>query len=111
MARGRDEADPSEDDAAEHPRDEADRGVPASRSGSLWALVGLTVLVLVVVLVFLIQNSQRVRLSFLAWDWDVSLSVALVCAAVLGALLVVLAGAARALHRRISAHRQRRARR
>jgi uncharacterized integral membrane protein len=82
-------------------------GVRGTRTATLWPLVSLSVLVAVVALIFIVQNSQRTKVSFLGWDGSAPLAVLLLCATVLGALLVLLAGAARVIQLRLAARRQR----
>jgi lipopolysaccharide assembly protein A len=53
------------------------------------------VLALVVVLVFIIQNTRAVQVSFLGVDVRLSLAVALLLAAIAGALLMAAASTAR----------------
>jgi lipopolysaccharide assembly protein A len=53
------------------------------------------VLALVVVVVFIIQNTRAVQVSFLGVDVRLSLAVALLLAAIAGALLMAAAGTAR----------------
>ncbi len=53
------------------------------------------VLVAVVLIVFIAQNTQKVEVSFLGWDGDVPLAVALLIAAVCGAAIVLLVGTVR----------------
>lgn len=57
-------------------------------------------LVLILLLVFIVENTQRVKISYFGAGGHVSLGVALLLAAVGGALLVGLAGAARVLQLR-----------
>jgi uncharacterized integral membrane protein len=59
--------------------------------------VGLIVgvLALVVLVVFIIQNAGAVQVSFLGVDVRLSLAVALLLAAIAGALLMAAAGTAR----------------
>jgi putative membrane protein len=64
---------------------------------------------LVAILVFILQNGQRVRVRFLMVNDMVPLGVALLFAALLGALLVLVAGGARVLQLRGVARRHRRA--
>ncbi len=85
------------------------RGVKGTRTGTLWTLVSLSVFVGVVTLVFIVQNSKRTKVSFLSWDGHLPLSVLLLCAAALGALLVVFVGLARIVQLRLAARRQRKA--
>ena len=83
------------------------RGVRGTRAGALWTLVSLSVLVAVIALMFIVQNSQRTKVSFLGWSGHLPLAVLLLCATALGALLVLFAGMARILQLRLAARRQR----
>ena len=74
----------------------------------VWTMVGIGVVLLVAILVFILQNGQRVRVRFLMVDGTLQLGVALLFAALLGALLVLVAGAARVLQLRVVARRHRR---
>lgn len=64
-------------------------------------------IVLVLLLVFILENTQSVKISYFGATGHISLGVALLLAAVGGALLVGLAGGARVLQlrRRIKRHR------
>ena len=73
----------------------------------VWTMVGIGVVLLVAILVFILQNSQRVRMRFLMVNGTLPLGVALLFAALLGALLVLVAGAARVLQLRVVARRHR----
>jgi putative membrane protein len=70
----------------------------------VWTMVGIGVVLLVAILVFILQNGQRVRVRFLMVDGTLPLGVALLFAA----LLVLVAGAARVLQLRVVARRHRR---
>jgi uncharacterized integral membrane protein len=74
----------------------------------VWTMVGIGVVLLVAILVFILQNGQRVQVQFLMVDGTLQLGVALLFAALLGALLVLVAGAARVLQLRVVARRHRR---
>lgn len=82
--------------------------IEATRTSMVWTMVGIGVILLVAILVFILQNSQRVRVRFLMVDGTLPLGVALLFAALLGALLVLAAGAARVLQLRVVARRHRR---
>ena len=82
--------------------------IEPTRTSMVWTMVGMGVVLLVAILVFILQNSQRVRVRFLMVDGTLSLGVALLFAALLGALLVLVAGAARVLQLRVVARRHRR---
>jgi putative membrane protein len=83
--------------------------VEPTRTSMVWTMVGIGVVLLIAMLVFILQNGQRVRVRFLVADGTVPLGVALLFAALLGALLVLVAGAARVLQLRVVARRHRRA--
>jgi uncharacterized integral membrane protein len=74
----------------------------------VWTMVGIGVVLLVAILVFILQNGQPVRVRFLMANGTLPLGVALLFAALLGALLVLVAGAARVLQLRVVARRHRR---
>ena len=87
----------------------AQHTIEATRTSMVWTMVGLGVVLLVAILVFILQNGQRVRVRFLMVDGTLPLGVALLFAALLGALLVLVAGAARVLQLRVVSRRHRRA--
>jgi uncharacterized integral membrane protein len=75
----------------------------SSATSRVWlAAVGLTLL-LVVLVVFVAQNTDRVDVSFLGWTWHPPLAVALLVSVVGGLALAVVAGTLRIwqLHRRV----------
>jgi lipopolysaccharide assembly protein A len=82
--------------------------IEPTRTSMVWTMVGAGVVLLVAILVFILQNGQRVRMRFLIADGTLPLGVALLFAALLGALLVLVAGAARVLQLRVVARRHRR---
>ena len=63
--------------------------------------------VLIVVLIFIIQNTHAVNISFLGAHLHVSLAVALLLAAIAGALLMAAAGTARITQLRLALRRTR----
>jgi len=68
-------------------------------SGVWLAVVALAVLLLTLV-IFISQNTQRVEVSFLGWNGQPPLAVSLLVAAVVGILIAVVAGALRILQLR-----------
>ena len=80
----------------------AEHTIEPTRTSMVWTMVGIGVVLLVAILVFILQNGQRVRVRFLMVDGTLQLGVALLFAALLGALLVLVAGAARVLQLRVS---------
>ena len=83
--------------------------VEPTRTSMVWTMVGIGVVLLFAILVFILQNGQRVRVRFLMVNGTLSLGAALLFAALLGALLVLVAGAARVLQLRVVSRRHRRA--
>ena len=76
-------------------------------SGLRTALIG-GIAALIVVIIFIIQNTQSVRISFLGAYLRLSLAVALLLAAIAGALLMAAAGTARITQLRRTLRRDRR---
>ena len=83
--------------------------VEPTRTSMVWTMVGIGVVLLLAILVFILQNGQRVRVRFLMANGTLPLGAALLFAALLGALLVLVAGAARVLQLRVVSRRHRRA--
>lgn len=76
-----------------------------SRASGMWAAMVLLVVVLVLVSVFVIQNTQSVTISYFGWTGQTPLAAALLIAVAAGLLLALAAGSARILQLR---HRVRR---
>lgn len=83
-------------------------GSPRSRTGTAWLSVCVAVLTLLILVVFLLQNTQSVEVSFLWMDGSTPLAVALLVAVVCVAILAIVVGAARItqLHRRLRLSRR-----
>jgi lipopolysaccharide assembly protein A len=67
-----------------------------------------SVAILIVVLIFIIQNTHAVNISFLGAHLRLSLAVALLLAAIAGALIMAAAGTARITQLRRTMRRDRR---
>jgi uncharacterized integral membrane protein len=67
--------------------------VEPTRTGMVWTMVGIGVILLFAILVFILQDGQRVRVRFLMVNGTLPLGAALLFAALLGALLVLVVGA------------------
>jgi lipopolysaccharide assembly protein A len=87
---------------------EALPGERRTRLSGAWTAVVVGLVALVVILVFILQNQQRVDVSFLMFSGHLPLAVALLFAMTLGALIVFAFGAARLLQLRMVAGRARR---
>ena len=66
----------------------------------LWVSVAVALLVLLALAVFILQNGDHVKVSYLGAHGSLPLGVALLLAAVFGGLVVVLAGTVRILELR-----------
>jgi lipopolysaccharide assembly protein A len=82
--------------------------IKRTRTSGIWVSVGFFAVVLLLLLIFILQNGTDVGVSYLGMHGHVPLGVALLLAAVCGVLLVVLAGAARISQLRTTARRHRR---
>jgi uncharacterized integral membrane protein len=80
-----------------------------TRISGLWIAVGFFAVILLLLLIFILQNGKTVDVSYMGAHGHLPLGVALLLAAVCGVLLVVLAGAARISQLRRVARRHRRA--
>lgn len=79
--------------------------VVATRAGRAWVKVLPALVVLAVILVFVFQNSQSAKVSFVTASGRLPLAVALLGAAALGALFVLALGSIRILQLRRMVHR------
>ena len=80
--------------------------LPHSRVGEVWVAAVLFALVLLLLLIFLLQNGQRAEVSFFGAHGELPMGVALLLAAVFGILLVALPGTARIVQLRILSRRR-----
>jgi uncharacterized integral membrane protein len=69
--------------------------VKHTRTGATWTAIILGTLLLVVLLIFIVQNGEPTRVVFLEWDVSLPLGVLLLAAAIIGVLGTALVGAAR----------------
>jgi uncharacterized integral membrane protein len=88
---------PDRDPADQQPTSEQAAKDPlrASRVSRFWfALAGLVVLLLFLV-IFVAQNTEKVSISFLGWQWHTPLAVAMLIAVLVGLAITVTAGTLR----------------
>ncbi|HSE46146.1 MAG TPA: lipopolysaccharide assembly protein LapA domain-containing protein [Gemmatimonadales bacterium] len=69
---------------------------------------GAALLLLILLIVFMLQNSTKVEVHFLGWTGTIPLGMALLIAAVGGGVVVAIAGVARVTQLRLHARRTRR---
>jgi uncharacterized integral membrane protein len=79
---------------------------PRQKSSVAWLPLAAVMALVVVVLVFILQNLKTVRVSFFTLDWRIPLALDLLLAAVLGGLMVLALISLRNFQRRRSARRQ-----
>lgn len=88
--------------APEPPPEDA---VKFTRAAALWTSLIIGFLILIVLLIFIAQNTDPGNFHFLGWNWTLPLGVALLLAAVGGGLLAVMVGAARIVQLRLAARK------
>lgn len=90
-------AEPQEGTQGPAPEDATPTKDPLRRSRTSGAWVGMVGagVLLVLLVVFIAQNTDDVQISFLAWDGSAPLAVALLVAAVAGILITAVVGTLR----------------
>ena len=86
--------------ARDAPRDVPVAVLPDERTGftraaAMWTALILGFFILIVLLIFIAQNTTTTPFQFLGWHWSLPLGVAILFAAVAGGLLTVAVGAVR----------------
>jgi uncharacterized integral membrane protein len=85
------------------------RGVKRTRIGGVWIAAALFALVLLLLLIFILENGHKVDIAYFGAHVQSPLGVALLLAAILGVLLVLIPTAARIMQLRMATRRQSRA--
>ncbi|MGP9538691.1 LapA family protein [Brachybacterium sp. AOP43-C2-M15] len=70
-------------------------GRGGGRTAGLWISLILGAIVLVMLLIFVIQNNHTARFQYFATEFDLPLGVAMLLAAIAGALVMALVGSVR----------------
>jgi uncharacterized integral membrane protein len=79
--------------------------VPRTGTGVAWWALGFSMLLLILVLIFVLQNLSPASTSFFSIEWTIPLGLDLLLAAWLGGVIAFLLGAARMLQlRRVARH-------
>lgn len=81
------------------------RALRRTRMSGVWVGLALSAVVLLLLLVFILENEKKVDIAFFGAHGHLPLGVALLLAAVAGALLVLIPGTVRILQLRRTAHR------
>jgi uncharacterized integral membrane protein len=75
--------------------------------GGWWVASALFALMLLLLLIFILENGQRANIGFFGAHGHLPLGIALLLAAILGVLLVVIPGTGRIIQLRMLARRHR----
>lgn len=81
--------------------------LPRSRAGGLWVVLVAFALVLLLLMIFILQNGQRSDVYFLGAHGHLPVGVALLLSTIFGVLLIALPTAVRVLQLRLMAARHR----
>lgn len=92
-------------DSSSTPVPPPESAVKFTRAAALWSALIPGFLILLVLLIFVAQNTESAQFAFLGWQWSLPLGVAILAAAVCGGLLTVAAGTARIVQLRRAAKR------
>ena len=79
--------------------------VKFTRAAALWSALIAGFVILILLLVFILQNTASATVHFFAWEWNLPIGVGVLLAAVCGGLLTVAAGTARIVQLRRAAKR------
>jgi uncharacterized integral membrane protein len=77
--------------------------VKFTRAAALWSALIVGFVILILLLVFIMQNTDSTTIHFFVWEWNLPVGVAILLAAVCGGLLTVAAGTARIVQLRRAA--------
>jgi uncharacterized integral membrane protein len=91
--------------AAPAPAQPHEKPVKRTRTSGAWNGLIAGAVLLLILLIFILQNTEKVKISFLGLHGHLPLGVALLLAAVAGALIAGLVGGARILQLRKAAKR------
>ena len=104
-ATGQDAAPTRPDTAATESKRDPLRG---SRTSGIWLAVVAGGLILVLLIIFIAQNTEPARIEFLGWEGETPLAVALLIATAAGLFLAAVAGSLRILQLRRRVRREHR---
>lgn len=99
---------PAETSTSEAGSSAARRAPRVTRTSAAWVTTGVALVLLILLIVFILQNSTKVEVQFLGMSGNIPLGMALLIAAVGGGVVVAIAGVARVTQLRMNARRTRR---
>ena len=100
-----DDEGPAETATSEADSSPTGRAPRFTRASAVWVATGVALLLLILLIVFVLQNSTKVEVQFLGLSWTIPLGMALLIAAVGGGVVVAIAGVARVTQLRMYARR------
>lgn len=77
-----------------------------SRASGVWAAVVALVVLLILLSVFILQNTRQVQITYFGWTGEAPLAAALLIAVAAGLLIAVIAGSLRILQLRRRVRRE-----
>nr|WP_296767526.1 lipopolysaccharide assembly protein LapA domain-containing protein [Rhodococcus sp. (in: high G+C Gram-positive bacteria)] len=81
-------------------------GIAHTKAAATWTGLVVGAIVLVILLVFILQNLDAVPVSIFVWTFELPLGVSMLLAAIAGALVMALAGGVRILQIRRAAKKK-----
>lgn len=81
-------------------------GIAHTKAAATWTGLVVGAVVLVILLVFILQNLDAVPVSIFVWTFELPLGVSMLLAAIAGALVMALAGGVRILQIRRAAKKK-----
>ncbi|AGP31012.1 LapA family protein [Corynebacterium terpenotabidum] len=77
-----------------------DHSITRSAAGSTWVALIIGAVILILLLVFILQNGDSVQLKMFIWEWNFPIGVGMLIAAVGGALVTASVGTVRIMQLR-----------
>ncbi|MGW1740816.1 lipopolysaccharide assembly protein LapA domain-containing protein [Nocardia sp. NPDC001965] len=81
------------------------KGVEKSRVGNAWIALIVAALLGIVLLIFILQNSESADVEMLFWNFSLPLGVTILLSVIAGALVMALVGGVRIVQLRRAVHR------
>jgi uncharacterized integral membrane protein len=93
-------SEPGQSEHTTPPTESAKDPLRGSRTSNAWFAVAALAVLLLLLVIFIAQNTQTVLVSFLGWDGEAPLAVSLLVASLVGIVIAVIAGSLRILQLR-----------
>jgi uncharacterized integral membrane protein len=73
-----------------------------SRVGTTWVMLSAFVIILLLLLIFILQNSKSIKIHYLGLAGNIGFGVAMLLSAVVGSIMTLLVGSVRILQLKLS---------